>query len=244
MRSAERASGIREAASRVRELETQVAQLEVIAYVATHDLRGGADQALYDAEELSDIVEELPENLVEHHDLREIVDNILAAMAQQSTLLDGVDALVALWREQPLDLETFDARRFLAEHINRVDLFVGEAIEIAELGEITANKGMVWTLFYNLIKNALKYNDKAHKSVRIDRMGSTLRVHDNGNGIPADKLATITQPFERVDTSKEGSGLGLAICQAMVEKHGWSLSVESVVGKGTTFTITLGGRQP
>lgn len=238
------AVSVGESTSRVRQLETQVAQLEVIAYVATHDLRGGADQALYDAEELSDIVEELPQNLVELHDLREIVDNIVAATTQQSTLLDGVDALVGLWRDQPLNLETFDARRFLCEHIDRVDLFVGEAIEVAELGTITGNKGMVWALFYNLIKNALKYNDKSHKEVRIDRTESAIRIHDNGNGIPADKLQSITQPFQRLDTSKEGKGLGLAICQAMTEKHGWTLSVDSVVGKGTTFTITLGERRP
>ena len=70
-----------------------------------------------------------------------------------------------------------------------------------------------------------------------------LKVIDNGIGIPANKLATITRPFEQVSSSyareHEGSGLGLAITKELAELHGGTLFIESKLGEGTTVTIRL-----
>ena len=65
-----------------------------------------------------------------------------------------------------------------------------------------------------------------------------LTIRDDGMGIPDEHLAHIFEPFY---TTKEsgGSGLGLAISQNIVERHGGSIAVHSVVGQGTTFTILL-----
>jgi len=70
-----------------------------------------------------------------------------------------------------------------------------------------------------------------------------IRVRDTGIGIPADKLDVIFEPFVQVraDLTRtvEGAGLGLAISRALARGQGGDLAVESVVGSGSTFTLTL-----
>jgi CheY-like chemotaxis protein len=68
-------------------------------------------------------------------------------------------------------------------------------------------------------------------------------VRDHGRGIPADRLDAVFERFEQVDSSdareKGGTGLGLPICRSIVEQHGGRIRVESVLGEGSTFVVTL-----
>ena len=64
-----------------------------------------------------------------------------------------------------------------------------------------------------------------------------VRIRDNGPGIPAAVLARVFDPF--YTTRTQGTGLGLSICQSIVREHGGSISIESVVGQGTTVFIDL-----
>lgn len=67
-----------------------------------------------------------------------------------------------------------------------------------------------------------------------------LRVRDTGIGIPADKLQKIFDEFYQVEGSKHGgAGLGLAITRHLVQEHGGEIWVESQIGKGSTFYLTL-----
>jgi signal transduction histidine kinase len=70
-----------------------------------------------------------------------------------------------------------------------------------------------------------------------------LTVTDTGIGIPADKLATIFEPFVQVDTrltrTHEGVGLGLAISRDLARAMGGDLTVDSRIGEGSCFTLTL-----
>ena len=77
-----------------------------------------------------------------------------------------------------------------------------------------------------------------------------VRVRDTGEGIPPEHLPHVCGRFYRVDTARTrrppargypGTGLGLAICQSIVEAHDGWLTIESVVGKGTTVTVRLPG---
>jgi signal transduction histidine kinase len=76
-------------------------------------------------------------------------------------------------------------------------------------------------------------------SVRLWREGDFVKIsiRDTGVGIIPDELPNIFKPF--YTTKSAGSGLGLAICKKIVDEHGGQIEVESTVGKGTTFTITL-----
>ena len=64
-----------------------------------------------------------------------------------------------------------------------------------------------------------------------------VRIRDNGPGIPTAVLARVFDPF--FTTRSQGTGLGLSICQSIVREHGGTISIESVVGQGTTVTIDL-----
>jgi len=95
----------------------------------------------------------------------------------------------------------------------------------------------------NLVSNAVKYTPP-EGSVEIrwwtDRDGGHLAVSDTGIGIPAEHLPRLTERFYRVDRGRSrrsgGSGLGLAIVKHALQRHGAHLTVDSVEGKGSTFT--------
>jgi signal transduction histidine kinase len=67
----------------------------------------------------------------------------------------------------------------------------------------------------------------------------TIRVRDDGCGIPPDVLPRIFDPFFTTKSLGKGTGLGLAISAAIVQSHGGSLTAESVPNRGSTFTVVL-----
>jgi len=115
-----------------------------------------------------------------------------------------------------------------------------EAVEI--LGEPESLE----QLFTNLIDNALKYSPSGSVVRVVAELGeSTIKtqVIDQGIGIPVKEQTRIFERFYRVDRArsreKGGTGLGLSIVKHITELHGGKVAVESVEGKGSTFTVTL-----
>lgn len=100
-------------------------------------------------------------------------------------------------------------------------------------------------LLSNLIGNAVKYAGDAsvvEVTVTPSSGGSAhVQVHDDGPGIPEDKLGLIFEPFQRIDESgpKKGLGLGLSIAREIALLHGGAIWVDSQVGRGTTFHVRL-----
>ncbi|WP_426593161.1 sensor histidine kinase [Cellulomonas sp. McL0617] len=98
----------------------------------------------------------------------------------------------------------------------------------------------------NLVSNAIKFTP-AGGSVRVSvaptDLGARITVADSGIGIPPDELESLTTRFFRASTATRraipGVGLGLSITKAVVDAHGGTLSIASLVGEGTTFTIDL-----
>ncbi len=112
--------------------------------------------------------------------------------------------------------------------------------------KMVADRRAVLQIMLNLLSNAIKFTNEGGKvcvecHAREDY--ALLKVIDNGIGIPANKLSSVTNPFEQVSShytrEHEGSGLGLAITKDLVELHGGTLFIESAVGQGTTVTIRL-----
>jgi signal transduction histidine kinase len=83
---------------------------------------------------------------------------------------------------------------------------------------------------------------------RADSDRIALRVHDNGLGIDQSDLPHIFERFYRADKARTrssgGTGLGLAITREIIARHHGTIEVESALGKGSTFTITLPSRIP
>ena len=97
----------------------------------------------------------------------------------------------------------------------------------------------------NLLGNAVKYTEDGYITLRVkpDKEFVHLTVEDTGIGIPEDALEKIFQEFQQVDETaarkRIGTGLGLPITKHLIERHGGSVSVESTVGTGSAFTLTL-----
>ena len=98
----------------------------------------------------------------------------------------------------------------------------------------------------NLVSNAIKYN-KPNGSIIVTLRGAVLTVEDTGIGIDHDELPHIFSRFYTVDKShgeSVGFGLGLPIVRKLCDRSGWKLSVDSVKGEGTVFTVDFGAAKP
>ncbi|HEX5009810.1 MAG TPA: response regulator [Planctomycetota bacterium] len=115
---------------------------------------------------------------------------------------------------------------------------------------VLADAGRLRQVLTNLAGNALKFTDHGHVVLRVEGQGLqdghlrvSFRVTDTGIGIPAEHLGRIFEKFAQADASTTrrygGTGLGLAISKQLVELMGGTLSVESRVNEGSTFTFVL-----
>jgi signal transduction histidine kinase len=109
---------------------------------------------------------------------------------------------------------------------------------------ISADADKLRQVFANVLDNAIDAFESIPEGRRIDLYvengrpdHATVRIHDNGGGIPADKVDRIFNPF--FTTKEKGTGLGMAISRKIVEAHEGTIEVESTAGQGTEFTIRL-----
>ncbi|MFS0518212.1 response regulator [Nostoc sp. UIC 10607] len=123
----------------------------------------------------------------------------------------------------------------------------GVTLSISALsGQVLADCDRIVQTLTNLLSNAIKFSS-AGSTVWLgaQQQGDevVLTVKDTGRGIPTDKLESIFERFQQVDSSDsrnhDGTGLGLAICKSIMQQHGGRIWAESVLGEGSTFYVTL-----
>jgi signal transduction histidine kinase/CheY-like chemotaxis protein len=119
-------------------------------------------------------------------------------------------------------------------------------VDCPELTEpVYVDREMWETIILNLLSNALKSTFEGEIGVRVRDLGTAAQVsvRDTGTGMAEENIPRLFQRFVRIEgarrRSHEGSGIGLALVQELVEMHGGTIGVESQLGKGTTFTVTL-----
>ena len=123
------------------------------------------------------------------------------------------------------------------------------SVDSGENIEISGDIYKLERICYNLLSNALKYTPKGGEvALALKRKGENeveIIVKDNGVGIPKDEIAHVFDRFYQVKKNNAGgTGIGLALVEAFAKMHGGKAEVESEVGKGTTFTVTLPIDQP
>ncbi|MBI3954342.1 MAG: GAF domain-containing protein [Chloroflexi bacterium] len=124
--------------------------------------------------------------------------------------------------------------------------YVLEARLPTEEVQVLADPARIEQVLHNLLDNAARYSDPGSRievTATVEDGQALVSVRDHGDGIPAQELERVFEPFYRGDNSRRrkarGTGLGLTICRGIVESHGGRLSVESSPGKGSTFLLTL-----
>lgn len=151
-----------------------------------------------------------------------------------------------------IDRRPFSLREVVRETVDTVrPLFEqGDLLLVVNVPDMVAcvDPDRVGQVLTNLVSNAAKFSRRGGTVwIEADEVDGDLRlrVRDHGRGIPADKLESIFERFQQVDSSdsreKGGTGLGLPICRNIVKLHGGSVWAESTHGKGSTFTALFPG---
>lgn len=172
-----------------------------------------------------------------------------AAARMDRLLLDLLDVARIESRTLRMTLAQQDVSAFVTEVFRSYQpLFAAREITFAIDVPVPAivasfDHDRIVQVFSNLLSNALKFTPAAGTvHLRVEKQGPEVAfmMRDSGLGIHPDALSSVFKRFWQADSeSRRGLGLGLYICEKIVEAHGGKISVESELGKGTTFRFTL-----
>ena len=156
---------------------------------------------------------------------------------------------------EPLDLATLTAgiASMFRSAVERAGLTLSvDAPALPEGVEVYVDRDMWEKIVLNLLSNAFKHTFQGEIAVSLRLAGTRdgqhgthveLRVRDTGTGIPPDELPRLFERFHRVQgapaRTHEGTGIGLALVQELVKLHGGEIAVESEIGQGTAFTVSI-----
>lgn len=167
---------------------------------------------------------------------------------------DIVRNLLAFARVSPMNVVDFDVNGVIRQCIRLVEhkLDVGNItaqLELEEMPKIRGDAAHIEQLILALVMNAIEampHEGNLRLTTRREAGNVIITVEDNGMGIPPQVLPRLFEPFVTTKEDSKGTGLGLAIARSIVDRHNGRIAVESQVGRGTTFTITLptGERTP
>jgi two-component system sensor histidine kinase BaeS len=171
----------------------------------------------------------------------------LSRMIDDLRTLSLADAGELPLTRRPIDVRALLERVMLAHLPEAQQQGVSIQVEAPpDLPPLEVDPGRMAQVLENLVSNALWYTPEGGQivlSAEAKDGAINLRVKDNGTGIAADDLPFVFDRFYRADKSRQRqgnrSGLGLAIAKSIVEAHRGSLSVESSLGKGSTFAVAL-----
>lgn len=190
-------------------------------------------------------------HLESHPTIADYEETLATTERNINRLKDVVDDLMRLCDEQAnLETDSVDMKEMFDTICCELrPIFKEKNIEAeinCNLQTIRGNQGLIYRACFNLIENAAKYNIYGGEiliETKSENGLGKIRITDTGSGIPADELQQIFEPFYRVNKSRSrktgGAGLGLSIVKTIVEKHGWKISVDSILGQGSIFTITF-----
>jgi PAS domain S-box-containing protein len=149
-----------------------------------------------------------------------------------------------------LELGTHDASEIVEATLATVGPLARAAgvtlVPGAAAGQVHGDPDRLVQALTNLVANAIKFSSRGGE-VRVEARPEghhvTFRIEDHGRGIPADRLESVFDRFQQVDSSdarhKGGTGLGLAITKTIVERHGGQIFVSSELGRGSVFWFTV-----
>lgn len=223
-------------------------ELQDFAYVASHDLQ----EPLRKIQAFGNLLqEEYAKELGEGSDY---LKRMRSAAARMSALIEDIlsfSRVTTMARSfTKVNLSTV-ASEVLEDLETRIS-DTGATVEVGKLPTIEADEVQMRQLLQNLIANAIKFHKPDVKpvvtinaTIEISQSSKIkycrIIIQDNGVGFDEKYLDRIFAVFQRLHTrdSYEGTGIGLAVCRKIVERHGGSITAESIPGKGASFIIDL-----
>jgi two-component system NtrC family sensor kinase len=178
-------------------------------------------------------------------DLREYLGLIRSEAFRCKTITNGLLDFSRTRAAQhvPLNVEDIisSAARLLS-HQSRGEKINIQVHSAQNLQPVLGDAGQLQQAVIALATNAvdaMPFGGVLKLSARNEGSSVLIEVNDNGIGIPSENLPKIFEPFFTTKEIGRGTGLGLAVCYGILTEHGGSLDVQSTVGVGTTFTISL-----
>ena len=217
-------------------------RLEEFAYTAAHDLR----EPLRAISRYTDI---LLQKAQMDPNAREMAKFIVDGAARMSTLVDDLLSFAKTGMHEPP--RRVDLQQAVAQALQNLAPAIeasGAIVTVDRLPILQSNEIQLVRLFQNLISNAVKYRSGNPVEIRVtaEQRGPdwVISVKDNGIGIAPENQARVFVPFTRLATRDvSGTGLGLAVCKKIIEGMGGTISVESELGAGSTFSFTIAAAQ-
>ena len=230
---------------RIKDLKDQeklIAEHEILLDTISHDIKTPLTSLSLTIE----LLKKLPDKGMEKFPLLlQKVENSLVKM--QDIIGELTDSRQQTHRykaeEELLDFQNIleDVRLTLAPQILASKAIIDADIQVSE---ITFARRKLRSVIYNLINNAIKYqapgrNPEIMISTRRKDDFIEISISDNGIGIAEKDQETIFTKYSRIELSVEGTGIGLFLVNEIVKSAGGSISVESEIGKGSTFRVKL-----
>jgi light-regulated signal transduction histidine kinase (bacteriophytochrome) len=244
----------------VSRLETANKELDLFAFMASHDLQAPVRKIrMFSERLLSGYSDKLDE------EGNTYLDRIQKVCNQMQQLINDILEFSKISVKKELFQEV-NVNHLLSDILAELDGAIQEKgirIIVDAIPELCVNPILMHQLFLNLISNAVKYSRKtASPYIRIHSEAFTLNktvdrsqqrvkycrifIEDNGIGFDQKYAEEIFDMFRRLHPAKEyeGTGIGLALCKKIVEKHNGFISVKSKIDHGSTFIISLPFEHP
>ena len=225
------------------ELARSNQELEMFAYVASHDLQ----EPLRSVAGFMELLQRQFSGRLDAKADEYITFAVDGAKRMQALINGLLEYSRVNTRGKPL--AEVDTAAVLAEVLANLQSAIVDAGAVVTqdqpLPVLQADAGQFARLLQNLIANALKFRrdqpPRIHVGVRRTAAGWEFAVRDNGIGIARESFDRLFVIFQRLHTPQQypGTGLGLAICKRIVERHGGRIWVESTLGHGSTFIFTI-----
>ena len=210
-------------------IESLSDDIELMAHIASHDIKDPLRQALADLEDNNDVQSA-------KNSITTVID-MITLLREYSVLLKFKD-----------NLSDVDCNKILKCSIDELSDYIKKRnakISFDELPVIKAFEPHIALIFSSLIRNAVCFNDskepKLHISCKKDKKFWQFKFSDNGIGIEHFYKKYVFALFQKLDEEHEGSsyGTGLAFCKKIIENHNGEIWFESQDGKGTDFYFTI-----
>ena len=222
-------------------------RLDEFCQTVAHDIRGPLGGLIMRLEYLNDKFDNITKERI-----KDIITTSLGVCERLVSQVQAMYEFAKLGKEAS-NMEFFDLNELINALIQDLNFSNNKniKIEIDKFPKIYGSKELVKRLFLNLITNAIKYNDKEEKSIKIGFNGeenlsagtfAKIYVKDNGNGISKEDLGNVFKLFNRAsenNSKKEGLGVGLTVVERVIELHFGKINIESEIGKGTYFKFLL-----
>lgn len=227
----------------IKELTKNNKDLQQFSYITSHNLRA----PLSNLTGLLSLIEDIP---IENQELKEIIDGFNKSTHLLNDTINDLVKVIIIKDNPCIEKESLLLKDIFEDVFSQLDFLIGLhkpiiKIDFQEVSFLNTNKSYLESILLNLLTNSIKYKSETRKSkISITAQKSDdsviLTFKDNGIGIDLDrhkdKVFGLYQIFHDHSDSK---GLGLYLVKSQVETMGGTISIESKVDIGTTFTITF-----